>query len=65
MEDVTIDVTAIFGGVEVYLPDDVNVKLTSTALFGAAENSAKRADVPEWPTVYIRATSIFGGVEIF
>lgn len=65
VEDVTIDVTAIFGGVEVYLPDDVNVKLTSTALFGAAENSAKRADVPEWPTVYIRATSIFGGVEIF
>lgn len=65
VEDVTIDATAIFGGVEIYLPDDVNVKLTSTALFGAAENGVKRAEVPEWPTVYIRATSIFGGVEIY
>ncbi|MDE7326392.1 MAG: cell wall-active antibiotics response protein [Lachnospiraceae bacterium] len=65
VEDVTITATAVFGGIEIYLPDDVNVKLTSTALFGASENSVKRAEVPEWPTVYIKATAIFGGVEIF
>lgn len=64
VEDVTIDATALFGGIDMYLPDDVNVKVTSTALFGAAENEVKRAEVPEWPTVYIRATSIFGGVDI-
>ncbi len=64
VEDVTIDATAIFGGIEIYLPDDVNVKLTSTALFGASDNGVKRVTVPEWPTVYIRSTAIFGGVEI-
>ncbi len=64
VEDVTINANAIFGGIDIYLPDDVNVNLTSTALFGAAENNIKREKVPEWPTVYIRATSIFGGVEI-
>ena len=42
VEDVTIDATAIFGGIEIYLPDDVNVKLTSTALFGASDNGVKR-----------------------
>lgn len=65
VEDVAVNAAAIFGGIDIYLPDDVNVKLTSTALFGATENHVHRAEVPEWPTVYIQSTSIFGGVDVY
>lgn len=64
VEDVTIDATAIFGGIDIYLPADVNVKVVSTGIFGGTDNHIKRPVVTEWPTVYIRATAIFGGVEI-
>ncbi len=65
VEDVVINAAAVFGGVDIYLPDDVNVKLTSTALFGATENHVRRAEIPEWPTVFIHSTSIFGGVDVY
>lgn len=64
IEDVTINAAAIFGGVEIYLPKDVNVKVKASSLFGGTDNNADRPTVPEWPTVYIYTTSIFGGVEI-
>ncbi|MDE7298883.1 MAG: cell wall-active antibiotics response protein [Lachnospiraceae bacterium] len=64
IEDVTINATAIFGGVNIFLPDDVNVRVSSTSLFGGTDNHVKRPAVPEWPTVYIKATAIFGGIDI-
>lgn len=63
-EDVVINATAVFGGVEIKLPEDVNVRVDSTAIFGGTDNRVKRPEHPEWPIVYIHATSIFGGVEI-
>ena len=63
-EDVVIDVTAIFGGVEIMPPENVNVQLASTAIFGSADNMITRPENPDWPTVYIQATTIFGGVDI-
>lgn len=63
-EDVVINATAVFGGVTIKLPEDVNIRLDSTAIFGGNDNKIKRPEQPEWPIVYVRATSIFGGVEI-
>ena len=63
-EDIVIKATCIFGGADIFLPDDVNVKVDSTSLFGGVED--KRRDTKDdcKYTVYIQSTCIFGGVEI-
>lgn len=61
-KDCAIQATAIFGGVDIFVPDTVNVKVTSNSIFGGVSN--KTAAHKEAPTVYISGTSMFGGIEI-
>ena len=63
-EDVIINCNATFGGVEIYLPSDVNVKVSSTPIFGGVTNKKRNLANPNAPTVFITATCMFGGVEI-
>ena len=63
-EDVIINCNATFGGVEVFLPSDVNVKISSTPIFGGVSNKRRNFANPSAPTVYISATCMFGGVDI-
>ncbi|MFA9463563.1 MAG: LiaF domain-containing protein [Velocimicrobium sp.] len=63
-EDVIINCNATFGGVEIYLPSDVNVKISSTPIFGGVSNKRRNFANPTAPTVYISATCMFGGVDI-
>lgn len=63
-EDVVINCNATFGGIEIYLPSDVNVKVSSTPIFGGVTNKRRNFANPSAPTVFITATSMFGGVEI-
>lgn len=64
-EDAVLEVCAVFGGVDVILPDDVNVKLTSNgSVFGGVSDKGKRSYAEGRPTVYISATCIFGGADI-
>ncbi len=62
-EDVVINANAIFGGVDIIVSRDVNVKVKATSIFGGA-SKGRKANMPDAPTVYINAVSIFGGVEI-
>lgn len=62
-EDVVINASAIFGGVDIIIPSDVNVKINSTSIFGGT-SKCKRPKIENAPTVYINATSIFGGVDV-
>ncbi|MGI6423130.1 MAG: LiaF transmembrane domain-containing protein [Candidatus Dojkabacteria bacterium] len=64
-EDVAMDTTAIFGGIDILVPDDVNVKVVQTAMFGGVDNKreGKKEDKSK-KTIYINSTCIFGGVEI-
>lgn len=62
-EDVVIKVSAIFGGIDIFVPDDINVKVLSTAIFGGIENKRKQQK-ENAKTIYIEATCLFGGVEI-
>lgn len=62
-EDIVISAEAIFGGVDIVVPKDVNVKVKSTSIFGGA-SKGRKSDIENAPTVYVNATSIFGGVEI-
>ncbi|MGN1048275.1 MAG: LiaF transmembrane domain-containing protein [Eubacteriales bacterium] len=63
-EDSFIKATAIFGGIDIYLPDNVNVKVTSNSIFGGVSNKRANSGAVNAPTVYINATCMFGGVDI-
>lgn len=63
-DDTVINASAIFGGVTIIVPDDVNVKISSTPIFGGVSDDRKNKTTDAKHTLYITATSIFGGVEI-
>ena len=63
-KDQIINATAIFGGVEIKVPEGVNIKLKSTPIFGGVSNKAQATYNENLPTLYINGTAIFGGVEI-
>ncbi|MBO5306070.1 MAG: hypothetical protein J6B12_04840, partial [Clostridia bacterium] len=60
--DCAIKVTAIFGGIDIFAPNGVNVKVNSTSLFGGVSN--KTAAHKDAPTIYVSGTCMFGGVDI-
>lgn len=63
--DVVIDCTTIFGGADIYIPNDVNIKISSTPIFGGVSNKKRKSNYVEGaPTVYINAVCMFGGVDI-
>jgi len=60
-----IHATALFGGVEIIVPDDWNVIITGTPIFGGIDSKLRRkSDVNSSQDVYIHCTVAFGGVEI-
>lgn len=61
-KDCRINVTSVFGGIDLYMPDNVNVKTNVTGIFGGADS---RIPVrPGAPTVHIEGACIFGGTDI-
>lgn len=63
-KDCAITATGIFGGITIFVPDTVNVKITSNSIFGGVSEKYHRPAAQNAVTVYINAACIFGGVEI-
>ncbi len=63
-EDTVINASSIFGGITIYVPEDVNVKISSTSIFGGVSDERKNKTKDNEHTIYINATSLFGGIEI-
>ena len=63
-EDLVVNVSAIFGGVTIYVPDNVKVKINSTPIFGGVSEERKQKNNDAQVTIYIQATCMFGGVDI-
>ena len=63
-EDAVINVSSIFGGITIYVPENINVKISSTSMFGGVSDKRKSKTKEAEYTIYINATSMFGGVEI-
>ena len=61
-KDCAIQASAIFGGIDILVPTNVNVKVNSNSIFGGVSN--KTAINANAPTIYISGTCMFGGVEI-
>lgn len=62
--DVVINVSSIFGGIDILAPSNVKVKAKSTSIFGGVENRSNTNGEENTHTIYVNGTAIFGGVEI-
>lgn len=63
-KDVVINTSSIFGGIEIFVPEDVKVKVKSSSIFGGVSDDKKHCDKEGAHILYINATCLFGGVEI-
>lgn len=63
-DDIVINCSCVFGGIDILVPDDVKVVISSTSIFGGAENKTSNSDKEKKPIIYINATCIFGGLEV-
>lgn len=63
-DEVVINTTSIFGGIEVHAPDDAEVKVAHTSIFGGVDNKKESKDSNNKKIIYINSTCIFGGLEI-
>ena len=64
-DDIVINTTSIFGGVEIFVSDDVKVKVKSTSIFGGVDDKKEnKIEKEEFHTIYINATCVFGGADI-
>jgi hypothetical protein len=60
--DCAIQVSAIFGGIDILVPENMNVKVSTTSIFGGSSN--KTTPKKDVPTLYISGICLFGGVDI-
>lgn len=63
-EDVVIDANAVFGGIDILVPENVNVKVKSSAVFGGVKSKREKAANEKDPTIFVNGSALFGGIEI-
>ena len=63
-KDCVINASAVFGGVDIFLPAYVNVKVRSNSIFGGVSDKKHRNSPQNTVTVYVNGSGMFGGVEI-
>lgn len=63
-EDVIINATAVFGGIDIYVPEGIIVETKSNSFFGGVSNKVKVAPKGKAPTVYVNGMALFGGIEV-
>lgn len=63
-EDIIINANATFGGIEILIPENLNVEIKSTSIFGGVEDKRRSNTVVPNPTVFVSGICLFGGVDI-
>lgn len=62
-DEAVIDASAIFGGAVILLPNNVDVKVKATPIFGGVSNHVLKTSENK-KTIYIEAFCLFGGIDI-
>lgn len=62
--NIEISLTSVFGGVTIFMPDNVRVIVDSVPIFGGVSNHAVNTVGDVRATIHINATCMFGGAEI-
>lgn len=61
--EVVINATAVFGGVDIKVPENVSVRSAGTGVFGGFDVRTHEADEPDAPVVLVTGFALFGAVE--
>jgi predicted membrane protein len=59
-----LEITAIFGGSELFIPDDWNVRLEIVNIFGGYGDKRRKGEIDMEKTLVIKGVAVFGGGEI-
>jgi hypothetical protein len=63
--EATLETYAVFGGVEIRIPEDWEVVNRSTAIFGGIGDQRRHAPTgPDTKTLILEGAAVFGGVQI-
>lgn len=62
--DTVINTSSIFGGIDIYVPENVKVKIKSSSIFGGVSDDRKYTEKENAHIIYVNATCLFGGVDI-
>jgi uncharacterized protein DUF1707/cell wall-active antibiotic response 4TMS protein YvqF len=62
--EVTINVTCVFGGIEIKVPPGVRVINSAAAVFGAVQLPTDDPLEPDAPVIRLTGLTLFGGVEV-
>ncbi|MGN0149892.1 MAG: LiaF transmembrane domain-containing protein [Clostridia bacterium] len=63
-KDAVINACCVFGGIDILVPDNVNVKVSSTSIFGGISDKNHKNSTENAITLYINGTCMFGGMDI-
>jgi len=63
-EDVVINATAVFGGIDILVPSNVKVKIKSSSIFGGVSDKKVHSEEQDAKIIYVNAICLFGGVDI-
>lgn len=61
----TVTLLAMFGNVDVYVPEAINVEVSGLAAFGHRRDWGEDIAPPDAPTVRVRTLAMFGTVDIW
>lgn len=64
VSDVEITATAVFGGIDIFVPAGINVKINNIPIFGGVSNKTGYTPDQGAYTIYLDSTTMFGGVDI-
>ena len=59
-----INAVAVFGGVEITVPDGLTVHVEGIGIFGGFDQKAEGPGEPGAPSLVIKGAALFGGVEV-
>ena len=60
----TLILSAVFGGIEVFVPRDWQVVLEGSPVLGSIESRKAISDVPKTQTLTIKGSAVFGSIEV-
>lgn len=62
--NVEISATAVFGGIDIYVPSGIQVRVNNIPVFGSVHKKQADEAGPEGYIIYLNSTTMFGGINI-
>lgn len=63
-DDAVIHVSAIFGGIDILLPENVKLNITVSQIFGGVTNKRSTKPSENAPTLHVGGYCVFGGTDL-